>query len=122
MTHKTIKVFMNEVYSKGPKQNYITTETDVYFIDNIWSLDMLDLKEYSSENIRGCRYVFVVINNFSKFGWTFLLKNKMAQTKKESFENFLIGSKISLNLIETDRGKQLLYRIFTDFLNKNNKN
>ena len=62
----------------------------------------------------------VVIDNFSKFGWTIPLKNKNAQTIKDSFENILINSKRSSNLIETDRGKEFYNNIFQDFLNKNN--
>ena len=46
MTQKNIKVFKNEIYSKGPKGNYVTNKTDVYHIDDIWSLDKLDLKDY----------------------------------------------------------------------------
>ena len=62
----------------------------------------------------------VIIDNFSKFGWTVPLKNKNAQTIKDSFENILIGSKTKPNLIETDRGKEFHNNKFQDFLNKNN--
>ena len=120
MTQKNIKIFINEIYSKPPKRNYITNKTDVYHIDEIWSLDILDLKDYGPENNRGRRYVLVVIDNFSKFGWTVPLKNKNAQTIKDSFENILISSKRKPNLCETDRGKEFYNNIFQDFLNKNN--
>ena len=120
MTQKNIKIFINEIYSKPPKKNYITNKTDVYHIDDIWSLDILDLKDYGPENNRGYRYVLVTIDNFSKFGWTIPLKNKNAQTIKDSFENILISSKRKPNLIETDRGKEFYNNIFQDFLNKNN--
>ena len=120
MTQKNIKIFINEIYSKGPKKNYATNKTDVYHIDDIWSLDILDLKDYRPKNNRGYRYVLVVIDNFSKFGWTIPLKNKNAQTIKDSFENILINSKRKPNLIESDRGKEFYNNIFQDFLNKNN--
>ena len=120
MTQKNIKIFINEIYSKPPKKNYSTNKTDVYHIDDIWSLDILDLKDYGPETNRGYRYVLVIIDNFSKFGWTSALKNKSAQTIKDSFENILISSKRSPNLIETDRGKEFYNNIFQDFLNKNN--
>ena len=120
MTQKNIKIFINEIYSKPPKKNYVTNKTDVYHIDDIWSLDILDLKDYGPENNRGYRYVLVTIDNFSKFGWTIPLKNKNAQTIKDSFENILINSKRKPNLIETDRGKEFYNNIFQDFLNKNN--
>ena len=120
MTQKNIKIFINEIYSKPPKKFYLTNKTDVYHIDEIWSLDILDLKDYGPENNRGYRYVLVTIDNFSKFAWTFPLKNKNALTIKDSFENILISSKRKPNLIETDRGKEFYNNIFQDFLNKNN--
>ena len=120
MTQKNIKIFINEIYSKPPKRNYNTNKTDVYHIDDIWSLDILDLVDYGSKNNRGYRYVLVIIDNFSKFGWTVPLKNKNAQTIKDSVENILTNSKRKPNLIETDRGKEFYNNIFQDFLNKNN--
>ena len=120
MTQKNIKIFINEIYSKPPRKNYVTNKTDVYHIDDIWSLDILDLKDYGPENNRVYRYVLVTIDNFSKFGWTSPLKNKNAQTIKDSFENILTNSKRKPNLIETDRGKEFYNNIFQDFLNKNN--
>ena len=120
MTQKNIKIFINEIYSKPPKKNYITNKTDVYYIDDIWSLDILDLKDYGSENNKGYRYILVIIDNFSKYGCTVPLKNKNAITIKDSFENILISSKRKPNLIETDRGKEFYNNIFQDFLNKNN--
>ena len=120
MTQKNIKIFINEIYSKPPKKYYPKNKTDVYYIDDIWSLDILDLKDYGPENNRGYRYVLVVIDNFSKYGWTVPLKNKNAQTIKDSFENILINSKRKPNLIESDRGKEFYNNIFQDFLNKSN--
>ena len=119
MTQKIIKIFLNEIYSKPPKKKYITNKTDVYHIDDIWSLDILDLKDYGPENNREYRYVLVTIDNFSKFGWTIPLRNKNVQTIKDFFENIIISSKRKPNLIESDRGQEFYNNIFQDFLNKN---
>ena len=67
MTQKNIKILINEIYPKGPKKIYATNKTNVYHIDDIWSLDILDLKDYGRENNRNYRYVSVVIDDFSKF-------------------------------------------------------
>ena len=98
MTQKNIKLFINEIYSKGPKKNYATNKTDVYRIDDICSLDILDLKDYGPKNNTGYKYVLLVIDNFSKFGWTTPLKNKNAQTIKDSLESITISSKRKLGL------------------------
>ena len=119
MTQKNIKIFINVIYSKPTKKNYITNKTDVYYIDEIWSLDIVDLKDYGPKNNRGYRYVLATIDTFSKFGWTIPLKNKNAQTIKDSFENVLIISNRKPNLVESDRGREFYNNIFQDFLNKN---
>ena len=54
------------------------------------------------------------------FGRSVPLKNKNAQTVKDSSENLLITSKRKPNLIESDRGKELYNIIFKNFLNINN--
>ena len=120
MTQKNIKIFINELYSKSPKKYYPTNKTDVYHIDETCSLDILDLKDYGPKNNRGYRYVLVVIDNFSKFAWTVPLKNKNAQTIKDSFENILLSSKRKPNLIESDRGNEFYNKVFQDLLDNNN--
>ena len=119
MTQKNIKKFINEIFSKPPKKKYSTNKTDVCYIVEIWSLDILDLKDFGPENNRSYRYVLVIIDNFSKFGWRVPLKNKNAQTIKESFENISISSK-KPKLIENDRGREFYNNFFQDILNKNN--
>ena len=76
MTQESIQVFKNEVYSKPPKKNYNTNKTDVHHFDDIWNLDILDLKGFASEIVRGYRFVLVIVHNFSKFVWTTPLKKK----------------------------------------------
>ena len=120
MTQKNLKIFINEICSKGPRKYYPTNKTDVYHIDNIWSLDILDLKDYGPKNNRGYRYVLVTIDNFNRFGFTVPLKNKNAQTIKDSFEIIIISAKRKPNLIESDRGKEFYNNLFQDFLNRNN--
>ena len=120
MTQKTIHVFFTQIYSKPPKKKYNTDKTDVYHIDDIWSLDILHIKDYGPEKNRGYRQILVAIENFSKFGWTISLKNKNSQTITHSFENIPISSKRSPDLVETDHGKEIVNKIFTDLLNKNN--
>ena len=79
-TQETIENFIDEVYLKPPKNNYPTNKTDVYQIDEIWSLDTLDLRNYEPENNRNYSNAFVVIDSFSNFGLKVPLKN--AQKRK----------------------------------------
>ena len=115
MTQKSNKIFEDQTYSKPPKKNYATNKTNVYHINDIWCLDILDFKDYGPENNKAYRFVLVIIENFSKFGWTIPLKNQNAQTLKDSFENILISSKRKPNVIESDRGKEF-YNFIMKFL------
>ena len=72
------------------------------------------------KNNRRYRYVLVIIDNSSKFGWTVPLKNKNAEIIKDSFESIITSSKRKPNLIESDIDKGYYNNIFQDFLNKNN--
>ena len=68
MDEKPIKIFKNEVYSNLPKHSYARNKTDVFYMDDIWSSDILDPKDYGLENNRIYRYVLLIIDNFSKHG------------------------------------------------------
>ena len=74
-----------EFYTKPPKKNYSTNKTYLYHFYDIWSLDILDLKDFGPEKNKGYRYVLVVSDYFSKFGFKVLLKNKNAQNDKRLF-------------------------------------
>ena len=63
MSQKLTKTFRDEIFSQSPKKTYSTNNIDVYHIDDIRSLDILDSKDYIPENNRNFRYVLVVIDN-----------------------------------------------------------
>ena len=91
-------VFIDEIYSKPPKKNYITNKINIYHIDDTWSIDLLDLNDYSPKNNKGYRYCLIVIDNFSKYGWAIPIKNKNSQTITSSFENILLSKRKPNNL------------------------
>ena len=87
MTHKTISFFINKRYSKPHKKDYNTNKTEVYCIDDIWSLDILDLKGWGPENNGDYRYVLVVTDTFIKLDGQFFSKN-FSKSKKLFRKNF----------------------------------
>ena len=88
-------------------------------IDDIWFLVILGSKDYGPEINRGYRYTLVVIDNFSKLGWTVPLKNRNAQTTKETSENFIISSERKAILMQTNRGKEFYNNSFHKFSSNN---
>ena len=114
------KIFIDEIYSKPPKKNYPTNKTIIKSIDDTWSSDLLDMNDYGPKNNKGYRYILVVIDNFSKFGWTTPLKKKYAQSVTDAFSEIIKSSNRKPNLLETDDGKEYVNNIFNEFSNNNN--
>ena len=113
------KIFINEIYSKPPKKNYPTNKTMIKSVGDTWSSDLLDMNDYGPKNNKGYRYILVVIDNFSKFGWTIPLKNKFSQSITDAFSEIIKSSNRKPNLLETDDGKEYVNKIFSEFLNNN---
>ena len=68
MAEKSIKKLRKEIYSNPPKHYFSRNKRDVFYMNDIWSSDILGLKDYGLENKRNYRYVLVIIDNFSKYG------------------------------------------------------
>ena len=115
-----MKIFIDEIYSKAPMKNYPTNKTIIKSIDDIWSSDLLDMNDYDPKNNSSYRYILVVIDNFSKFGWTIPLKNKYAQSITDAFSKIIKSSNRKPNLLETDDCKEYVNKIFNEFLINNN--
>ena len=110
------KIFVDEIYSKSPKKNYPTNKIIYNHIDEIWSIDLADMIDYKISNNKGFRYIFIVIDNFSKYLWAIPLKNKYSQTITNEFSNILTKSKRKPLKLESDRGSEFYNNIFQNFL------
>ena len=115
-----IKIFIDEIYSRPPNRNYETNKTMIMSIDDTWSSDLLDMKDYGPKNNKGYRYILVVIDNFSEFGWTIPLKDKFTQSILDAFSQIIKTSRRKPYLLETDDGEEYVNKIFNKFLNNNN--
>ena len=114
------KIFIDETYSSSLKYNFPTNKRMVKSIDDTWSSDLLDMKDYGLKNNRGYRFILVVVDIFSKFGWTIPSKNKYAQSITDAFSQIVKSSKRKPNLLETDDGKEYVNKIFNELLNNHN--
>ena len=78
------------------------------------------MTDYKASNIKGLRYIFVIIDNFRKHLWAILLKNKYSQTITQEFSNILSTSKRSPIQLESDRGSEWCNSTFQNFLKNKN--
>ena len=114
------KIFIDEIYSTPPSKNYATYKVLYYHIDEIWSVDLADFSDYETSNNKGFRYIFIIIDNFSKYLLAIPLKNKYSQTITNEFSNVLTTSKRKPIKIESDRGKEWYNSIFQNILKAKN--
>ena len=70
------KIFINEIYSKAPKKNYPTKKIIYNHNNEIWSIDPADMIDYKISTNKRFRYIFVIIDIYSKHLWAIPLKNK----------------------------------------------
>ena len=114
------KIIIDEIYSKPPRRKYPTNKIIYNHIDEIWSIDLADFSDYKTSNNKGYRYIFVIIDNFSKYLWAIPLKNRYSQTITSEFSNILTTSKRKPLKIESDRGSEFYNSIFQNFLKTKN--
>ena len=115
-----IKIFINEIYSSPPRKIYPTNKIKYNHIDEIWSIDLADMIDYKISNKKGFRYIFIIIDNYSKYLWAIPLKNKYSQTITNEFSNILTKSERKPLKLESDRGSEFYNSIFQNFLKSKN--
>ena len=115
-----IKNFNDEIYNTPTKKNYETKKIVYNHIDEIWSIDWVDMIEYKISNNKGFRFIFIIIDNFNKSLWLIPPKNKYSKTVTDAFSNILSTSKRSPLEIESDRGSERYNSTFQNFLKSKN--
>ena len=73
-------------------------------IDHNWHSDLIEIS-YPNFN-DNFRYILMVIDNLSKFGWAIPIKDKSASTVKKAFLSILRQSKRKPLILSTDAGKE----------------
>ena len=72
-------------------------------IDEIWSIDLAVFSDYKTSNNKRYRYVFLLIDDFSKYLWAIHLKKKYGQTITNEVSNSLTPSKRRPLKLESDK-------------------
>ena len=107
-----IKNFIDEINSTPPYKSYETNNFLNSHIDEIWSIDLADMIDCKTSNIKQYRYTFSIIDNFSKCAWCIPLKNKNSQIITKEDSNILTTSKRTPLNLEPDRGAAFYNTIF----------
>ena len=101
------KIFRDEIYSTPPGKSYQTNKMTSDIIDEIWSIDLMDISDYKFSDNEGFCYIFVIVDSFSRYTWCVSPKNKNAQTIPYQFSNIPNSSKRSPVKLEKKRGAEI---------------
>ena len=85
-------------------------------IDEIWASDLVEMQKFSKWN-KGIKYLLMVIDVFSKYGWIRGLKDKKTETVSKAFDD-IFKSKRKPRMLWTDKGSEFISKHFKDFLKK----
>ena len=99
----------NELH-KPIRRSFIRRRVYANGIDEIWAADLVEMGKFFKWN-NGVRYLLMVINVFSKFGWIEPLKNKKAESIVEAFNKILKTGRKS-KYLWSDKGLEFWNRDF----------
>ena len=90
---------------KPVKRNFPKGRVLSYGIDEIWAADLVEMGKFSKRN-KGIRYLLMVIDVFSKFGWIEPLKDKRGESVADAFGKIFKSSRRQPRLLWTDKGSE----------------
>ena len=86
-------------------------------IDKIWCSDLVEMQQFKWN--KGCRYLLMVLDLFSKYGWIVPLKDKKGETVAEAFKTIFKEDR-KPQYLWTDKGKEYYNKNMRELLEKNN--
>ena len=87
-------------------------------VDEIWAADLVEMQRFSDWN-KGIKYLLMVIDVFSKFGWIEPLENRKGETVANAFEKIFNSSR-QPRLLWTDKGKEFYNKNVNQLLSRKN--
>ena len=104
----------NELH-KPIKRNFTKRRVIAHNVDDIWCSDLVDMQKLSKWN-RGYKYLLMVLDLFSKYGWIVPLKTKTGLEVAKAFESLFFSNKPKM--LWVDKGKEYYNKNVLDLLAK----
>ena len=99
------------------KRNFRKRRLIVHNVDDIWCSDLVEMQKLSKWN-KGYKYLLMVLDLFSKYGWIVPLKTKTGSEVSGAFETIFQQNKPKK--LWVDKGKEYYNKNVKDLLAKNN--
>ena len=104
--------FTNQLTRNFSKRSVISNG-----IDEIWAVDLVDMQKFSEWN-KGVKYLLMVIDLFSKYGWIKPLRDKRSETVSKASDEMFETSKRKPKILWSDKGSEFISKHFKEFLKK----
>ena len=102
--------FSKEIHHRAVKK-FTRRKVIVTGIDNVWAMDLADMKAYVKYNDQ-YRYILCVIDVFSKFAWCIPLKTKTATSILNAVKSIIESSGRTPEKFWVDRGSEFYNKDF----------
>ena len=90
-------------------------------VDDIWAADLVGMQYYARTN-KGYKYILMIIDVFSKYGWAIPVKNKTGSEMVKAFAQLWDSGQKPPKHLWTDKGKEFDNKLMGELLKKNNVN
>ena len=106
-----------EELHKPVTKNFRKRRVTSFGIDKIWAADLVEMQKFSKWN-KGIKYLLMVIDVFSKYGWINPLKDKKTESVSTAFDKIFEKNKRKREMLWTDKLTEFVSKHFKDFLKK----
>ena len=114
MLKKKFSVLAEELH-KPVKRKFRKRRVLVSGIDKIWAADLADMQALSKEN-EGYKFLLLVIDTFSKYGWIVPLKDKKGETIVKALKEIFKESGRRPDKLWTDKGREFFNKDVRDLV------
>lgn len=105
---------VNEIY-KYARKNFPRRHVIQKDIDDLWQADLMDMQTISKNN-SNFKYILVIIDTFSKYGWVIPLKQKNKENVTYAFSDLILQQQRCPKNLQTDMGTEFYNDKFKTFL------
>ena len=95
---------------KPATKTFERRNVNVFYNNDIWTGDLIDYSSLSKFN-KGIKYLFCILDLYSRYAFVFPLKDKTSKTILNVFKSF----KTYCNLFWVDRGSEFVNKEFKEF-------
>jgi len=106
----------NELH-KPVRKKFLKRFVFVRHVDDVWGADLVELPTLSRKN-SGFRYILMVIDVFSKYGWSVPLKTKTGKEVTSALRTIFKENKPAK--LWVDKGREFYNKDVSELLKKNN--